>query len=103
MRRQQTALADVKVAAKPAKETKVEAPTPSVTGSRTSRTEKMSRLRKTISRRLVEAKNGTAMLTTFNEVELTEVMAIRKKYKERTGEDFHDSSYDSDVGGNIPI
>ena len=71
-----------KVAAKPAKETKVEAPTPSVTGSRTSRTEKMSRLRKTISRRLVEAKNGTAMLTTFNEVDLTEVMAIRKKYKE---------------------
>ena len=28
---------------------------------------------------------------------------FRKKYKERTGEDFHDSSYDSDVGGNIPI
>ena len=29
--------------------------------------------------------------------------AFRKKYKERTGEDFHDSSYNSDVGGNIPI
>ena len=28
---------------------------------------------------------------------------FRKKYKERTGVDFHDSSYDSDVGGNIPI
>ena len=28
---------------------------------------------------------------------------FRKKYKERTGEDFHDSSYYSDVGGNIPI
>lgn len=54
----------------------------STAGNRTSRTEKMSRLRKTISRRLVEAKNGTAMLTTFNEVDLTEVMAIRKKYKE---------------------
>ena len=28
---------------------------------------------------------------------------FRKKHKERTGEDFHDSSYDSDVGGNISI
>ena len=28
---------------------------------------------------------------------------FRKKYKERTGEDFHNSSYDSDVGGNIPV
>ena len=28
---------------------------------------------------------------------------FRKKHKERTGEDFHDSSYDSDAGGNIPI
>ena len=28
---------------------------------------------------------------------------FRKKYKQRTGEDFHNSNYDSDVGGNIPI
>lgn len=28
---------------------------------------------------------------------------FRKKYKERTGEDFHNSSYDSDIGGDIPI
>ncbi len=50
--------------------------------SRETRREKMSNLRKTISRRLVEAKNNTAMLTTFNEVDLTEVKAIRKQYKE---------------------
>lgn len=56
--------------------------TSSVGGNRSERREKMSRLRKTISRRLVEAKNNTAMLTTFNEVDLTEVIAIRKQYKE---------------------
>ncbi len=49
---------------------------------RNERRERMSNLRKTISRRLVEAKNTTAMLTTFNEVDMTEVMDIRKKYKE---------------------
>ena len=51
--------------------------------SRNVRTEKMSNLRKTISRRLVEAKNTTAMLTTFNEVDMTEIMAIRTKYKDK--------------------
>lgn len=50
--------------------------------SRTDRPEKMSNLRKTISRRLVEAKNTTAMLTTFNEVDMTNIMEIRKKYKD---------------------
>ncbi len=45
--------------------------------------EKMSNLRKTISRRLVEAKNTTAMLTTFNEVDMSAIMEIRKKYKEK--------------------
>lgn len=44
---------------------------------------KMSNLRKTVSRRLVEAKNTTAMLTTFNEVDMTQVMALRSKYKEK--------------------
>lgn len=44
---------------------------------------KMSNLRKTVSRRLVEAKNTTAMLTTFNEVDMTNVMALRSKYKEK--------------------
>ncbi len=44
---------------------------------------KMSRMRRTIAKRLVSAKNETAMLTTFNEVDLTEVMALREKYQER--------------------
>jgi len=47
------------------------------------RTEKMSNLRKTISRRLVESKNTTAMLTTFNEVDMTRIMDIRNKYKDK--------------------
>jgi 2-oxoglutarate dehydrogenase E2 component (dihydrolipoamide succinyltransferase) len=51
--------------------------------SREERREKMSQLRKTISRRLVEAKNTTAMLTTFNEVDMTNIMAIRTKYKDK--------------------
>lgn len=51
--------------------------------SRTSRPEKMSNLRKTISRRLVEAKNTTAMLTTFNEVDMSSIMEIRTKYKDK--------------------
>jgi 2-oxoglutarate dehydrogenase E2 component (dihydrolipoamide succinyltransferase) len=51
--------------------------------SRADRPEKMSNLRKTISRRLVEAKNTTAMLTTFNEVDMTAIMDIRKKSKDK--------------------
>ena len=51
--------------------------------SRNERPEKMSNLRKTISRRLVEAKNTTAMLTTFNEVDMSAIMDIRKKSKDK--------------------
>jgi 2-oxoglutarate dehydrogenase E2 component (dihydrolipoamide succinyltransferase) len=51
--------------------------------SRDTRTEKMSRMRRTIAARLVSAKNETAMLTTFNEVDLSEVMALRKKVQEK--------------------
>ncbi len=51
--------------------------------SRNDRPEKMSNLRKTISRRLVEAKNTTAMLTTFNEVDMGSIMEIRKKFKDK--------------------
>jgi 2-oxoglutarate dehydrogenase E2 component (dihydrolipoamide succinyltransferase) len=51
--------------------------------SRTEGREKMSNLRKTVSRRLVEAKNTTAMLTTFNEVDMTKIMALRTQYKEK--------------------
>jgi 2-oxoglutarate dehydrogenase E2 component (dihydrolipoamide succinyltransferase) len=51
--------------------------------SRNVRQEKMSALRKTISRRLVESKNTTAMLTTFNEVDMTRIMDIRKAHKDK--------------------
>jgi len=51
--------------------------------SRDERSEKMSALRKTISRRLVEAKNTTAMLTTFNEADMTRIMEIRKQFKDK--------------------
>jgi len=51
-------------------------------GERGERVKKMSRMRRTIAKRLVSAKNNTAMLTTFNEVDLTNIMAMRKKYQE---------------------
>jgi 2-oxoglutarate dehydrogenase E2 component (dihydrolipoamide succinyltransferase) len=51
--------------------------------SRNTRQEKMSSLRKTISRRLVESKNTTAMLTTFNEVDMGRIMDIRKQFKDK--------------------
>lgn len=58
--------------------------TPSKTfGARNSRREKMSSLRRTVSRRLVAVKNETAMLTTFNEVNMGPIMDIRKKYKDQ--------------------
>ena len=51
-------------------------------GGRTEDRKKMSRMRRTIAKRLVSAKNNTAMLTTFNEVDLTEVMALREKHQD---------------------
>ncbi|MBK7477106.1 MAG: 2-oxoglutarate dehydrogenase complex dihydrolipoyllysine-residue succinyltransferase [Haliscomenobacter sp.] len=56
---------------------------PATAFSRDEERKKMSRMRRTIAKRLVSAKNETAMLTTFNEVDLTEVMALREKYQER--------------------
>ena len=50
--------------------------------SREERSERMSRLRKTISERLVFAKNSTAMLTTFNEVDMGPILDIRTKYRD---------------------
>ena len=50
--------------------------------TREEKLQKMTNLRRTISRRLVEAKNSTAMLTTFNEVDMSPIMALRTKYKE---------------------
>ncbi len=51
-------------------------------GSRNSTSKKMSMLRKKLAQRLVSVKNETAMLTTFNEVNMSSIMAIRTKYKE---------------------
>jgi 2-oxoglutarate dehydrogenase E2 component (dihydrolipoamide succinyltransferase) len=56
--------------------------------TRNERKEKMTQLRKTVSRRLVEAKNTTAMLTTFNEVDMSAIMEIRSKHKDKFKE-FH--------------
>ncbi|MFM7510585.1 MAG: 2-oxoglutarate dehydrogenase complex dihydrolipoyllysine-residue succinyltransferase [Bacteroidota bacterium] len=51
--------------------------------AREERKEKMSNLRKTIAKRLVEAKNGTAMLTTFNEVDMSAILTIRAAHKDK--------------------
>lgn len=59
-----------------------QAPKMSANFSRVQNVEKMTRLRKTIANRLTEAKNSTAMLTTFNEVDMHNVMQLRKKYKD---------------------
>jgi 2-oxoglutarate dehydrogenase E2 component (dihydrolipoamide succinyltransferase) len=52
-------------------------------GERSERREKMSPLRKTVAKRLVTVKNETAMLTTFNEVDMSPIMEIRNKYKDK--------------------
>jgi len=65
------------VAAAPA----ARAPSPPNDASREERV-KMSKLRQTIARRLKESQNTAAMLTTFNEVDMSEVMALRTKYKD---------------------
>jgi len=65
---------------------KAAAPAPAakaIAGSRDERREKMSSLRKTVARRLVAVKNETAMLTTFNEVDMQPIMELRAKYKDK--------------------
>jgi 2-oxoglutarate dehydrogenase E2 component (dihydrolipoamide succinyltransferase) len=52
-------------------------------GNRNQRRERMSNLRKTVSRRLVAVKNETAMLTTFNEVNMQPIMDLRAKFKDK--------------------
>jgi 2-oxoglutarate dehydrogenase E2 component (dihydrolipoamide succinyltransferase) len=73
-------------AAKPA-EQKAQAPAgpPVISNgvSRGERREKMTSLRKTIAKRLVSVKNETAMLTTFNEVDMKPVMELRSRYKDK--------------------
>ncbi|TOF17953.1 2-oxoglutarate dehydrogenase complex dihydrolipoyllysine-residue succinyltransferase [Vibrio parahaemolyticus] len=59
---------------------------PAVEAPTTARSEKrvpMTRLRKTVANRLLEAKNSTAMLTTFNEVNMKPIMDLRKQYKDQ--------------------
>jgi 2-oxoglutarate dehydrogenase E2 component (dihydrolipoamide succinyltransferase) len=56
--------------------------------SRNQRKEKMTSLRKTIARRLVAVKNETAMLTTFNEVDMKPIMDLRAKYKDKFKEKY---------------
>jgi len=74
-----------KAVSKPTPKTEANAPSsaPSIAGSRDTKREKMTSLRRTISRRLVAVKNETAMLTTFNEVNMGPIMEMRKKYKDQ--------------------
>jgi len=70
-------------AAKPAASTPPPAPRPAIVpGARTEERVRMSKRRATIARRLVEAQRTAAMLTTFNEVDMTAVMDIRARRKE---------------------
>ena len=62
-------------------------------GERTQKRVPMTRLRKTIATRLLEAKNSTAMLTTFNEVNMKPIMDLRKQYK-----DIFEKTHDTRLG-----
>ncbi|XQW83733.1 2-oxoglutarate dehydrogenase complex dihydrolipoyllysine-residue succinyltransferase [Thalassotalea piscium] len=88
---------DVEAAAnKPAAAPKAAAPTAQaseVLGERTQKRVPMTRLRKTIATRLLEAKNSTAMLTTFNEVNMKPIMDLRKQYK-----DIFEKTHDTRLG-----
>jgi 2-oxoglutarate dehydrogenase E2 component (dihydrolipoamide succinyltransferase) len=74
-----------KAAEKPAAKAadKTQAPVAAAPGSRSERRQKMTPLRKTVAKRLVTVKNETAMLTTFNEVNMKPIMDLRGKYKEQ--------------------
>jgi 2-oxoglutarate dehydrogenase E2 component (dihydrolipoamide succinyltransferase) len=89
---------DVEAAAnkpKAAPAAKAAAPAPAVQelGERTQKRVPMTRLRKTIATRLLEAKNSTAMLTTFNEVNMKPIMDLRKQYK-----DLFEKTHDTRLG-----
>ncbi len=66
-------------------ETKKEQPKPQSSGSpeKPVKREKLSRRRKTIANRLLEVSQNTAMLTTFNEVDMTNIMELRKRKKDQ--------------------
>ncbi|MCU0437940.1 MAG: 2-oxoglutarate dehydrogenase complex dihydrolipoyllysine-residue succinyltransferase [Raineya sp.] len=75
--------AEKKVEQTPTKQETKTTETVKVTGERNQRKEKMTSLRKTIAKRLVAVKNETAMLTTFNEVNMKPIMDLRGKYKDK--------------------
>jgi 2-oxoglutarate dehydrogenase E2 component (dihydrolipoamide succinyltransferase) len=70
-------------AAKPAAAAPASAASAAPAGERGQRRERMSNLRKTVARRLVTVKNETAMLTTFNEVNMQPIMDLRSKFKDK--------------------
>lgn len=70
-------------APEPIKSAPVAEAAPVVAGERSKRVERMSRLRKTVAERLVEAQKTAAILTTFNEVDMSAIMDLRKQYKEK--------------------
>ena len=72
---------DGRVTKEDAVEAKASMGTPG-TGARGEERKKMSMFRRKLAERLVSAKNDTAMLTTFNEVDMSPIFALRKKYKE---------------------
>jgi len=79
----QKAQAQPAKAAAPSKTNSTTSAPAALPGSRNERREKMSPLRKTVAKRLVTVKNETAMLTTFNEVNMKPIMDLRAKYKDQ--------------------
>lgn len=83
--------AHVQKQSKPVETEKASVPEPAApapVGARNTRREKMSSLRRTIARRLVAVRNETAMLTTFNEVDMKAIMDLRAQYKDKFKEKY---------------
>jgi 2-oxoglutarate dehydrogenase E2 component (dihydrolipoamide succinyltransferase) len=78
----QPAISNKSTEAKPAVQPPTTSPKPAA-GTRSQRRDKLSPLRRTVARRLVAVKNETAMLTTFNEVDMKPIMDLRAKYKDK--------------------
>lgn len=89
----EAALANKTSAKAPAAKTSAPAAPAEALGERTQKRVPMTRLRKTIATRLLEAKNSTAMLTTFNEVNMKPIMDLRKQYK-----DIFEKTHDTRLG-----
>ncbi|MBA6338876.1 2-oxoglutarate dehydrogenase complex dihydrolipoyllysine-residue succinyltransferase [Colwellia sp. BRX8-7] len=87
------AAANKPAAPAPAAKTAAATPVAQDLGERTQKRVPMTRLRKTIAKRLLEAKNSTAMLTTFNEVNMKPIMDLRKQYK-----DLFEKTHDTRLG-----